>query len=122
MMPYKIGYCPCCTAPIMTADARGVYNAFKPTYRQVNLTFDSGGQVRTAMCSKCVENGFNKEKLIDTICHEGTEACNKKVSNHIKSLGCIKGYHLADSFQGNEPMKKKGKVSTADTGVFRKSI
>lgn len=113
--PYRIGFCPCCGKNIMIQDVDGSWNSFKPTFRQVDLAFENGPNVRTIMCSKCFENGFDKEELVDTITHEYSQACVPTVSRYIQSLGGIKNYTLARSFQGESVAKKK--ASPADTGL-----
>ena len=113
LQAYKVGRCPCCGVKVMVRDSNGIMNAFKPNYRQVDLVFGNGQKVRTMMCVKCFENGFDKAKLLDTITHENTQACNSTISEKIKSLGEITDAILAPTQVGFANIKQKR--TTADT-------
>lgn len=113
VQPYKMGRCPVCGDKIMVRDSTGVLNAFRGNHRQIDLVFGNGQKVRTAICSICLENGFNKEELIDTITHEDSQACDSRVSNYIKNLGEVTDYYLSEKQATRKDTLKQGR--TADT-------
>lgn len=112
-MAYRKGYCPCCGRDIMTKSPFGELSSFKPIFRQVDLHLEAGTKVRTIMCSKCFDNGFDKEALLATITHENSQACDRSIAEHIKSLGKIVDYRLAAGFQGTPVYKKNTPADTA---------
>lgn len=106
-MPYKVGYCPSCGAEIMTKDSNGQFNSIKPIFRQVDLCYDSGQRIRSIMCESCVDNGFDKEKVLQAITCDASGAAGPSVRNYIKDLGPPSSYELANTFQGASIRKKK---------------
>lgn len=82
-MAYKIGYCPQCKAQIMVRDAAGRWNSQKTNYSQIDLVFEDGLKVRTAICKDCAANP-DYEKLFEEIVASGSQAGTKKTRDKIK--------------------------------------
>ena len=87
MMPYMVGFCPCCEAQIMVKDAMGRWCSYKPNYRQADIFFKNGAPVRTIICSDCLENNPNLTELVNSITNVGSQATTEKGKEIIKTYG-----------------------------------
>lgn len=85
-MAYKVGYCPQCDTQIMVRDTKGRYNSFMPNWRQVDLFFEDGHRVRTAICDKCIADP-DYDVLIAAITHAESTACRSDVKEVLTARG-----------------------------------
>lgn len=75
--PYKVGYCIQCHTQIMVRDTSGVYTSIKGNFRQVNLVFSDGHNIRVPICSKCL-NQIDYDKCFENLIHEDSQASKSK--------------------------------------------
>jgi hypothetical protein len=53
-MAYRVGFCPQCDEQVMVQDTNGLWNSFKPSYRQAYLVFEDGHRLKTVLCVTCL--------------------------------------------------------------------
>lgn len=83
MSHYRIGYCPQCELQIMVQDTDGKWRPKPAVYANVDLKFEDGHRVRSAICRKCAESP-DYGKLMAAIFHQDSQACNEKIKEHLK--------------------------------------
>lgn len=81
--PYKIGFCPQCGTQIQVKDPTGRWTSFKSNHSQVDLVFDDGLKMRSAICKECAK-APDYCKLTAAVLAEGSQACNAKTRDRIK--------------------------------------
>lgn len=85
MEPYKIGKCPQCNEKILVRDAAGRWSTMKPNYAQIDLIFQDGLKVRSAICKECAKSP-DYAALMDAIFHQDSKACNSDKMDRIKYI------------------------------------
>lgn len=85
-MSYRVGFCPCCDCQIMVQNSRGVWDSYKPNFRQADFVFKNGQKARTIICEECLNNP-NIERIFASYMAEDSEAFDEKTKVLVRSFG-----------------------------------
>ena len=103
---YKVGFCNQCGTQVMVQDTNGLWNSYKPWFRQVDLKFSNGVRLRTVLCETCSASP-DYQKICDETIAEGSESTDAAIEA-IKKYGIPVSSFLAKTKQGIRLGEKNG--------------
>lgn len=89
-LPYRIGFCPCCSCQILSRNEIRKWVSKRPNYREINIYFPGGKKLVSAICEGCLKNP-NHEELVKAFLMAGSQGASESIRGIVKEWGCPEG-------------------------------